>query len=181
MKRIIIGMMTLMATYMGEAQDKNFHIYLCLGQSNMEGNARIEPQDREGVSQRFLSMASMDSEQLGWKRGEWHRAVPPLCRPYTGLTPADYFGRAMVSRTPDSIRIGVINVAIGGCGIDLFDKVSMFNRIIVFDHLFIIRLIIILLSIRILGIVMLRHYSSSLCLVIVSKDMYRLGFELQAL
>ena len=122
MKRIIIGMMTLMATYMGEAQDKNFHIYLCLGQSNMEGNARIEPQDREGVSQRFLSMASMDSEQLGWKRGEWHRAVPPLCRPYTGLTPADYFGRAMVSRTPDSIRIGVINVAIGGCGIDLFDK-----------------------------------------------------------
>ncbi len=111
MKRIIIGMMTLMATYMGEAQDKNFHIYLCLGQSNMEGNARIEPQDREGVSQRFLSMASMDSEQLGWKRGEWHRAVPPLCRPYTGLTPADYFGRAMVSRTPDSIRIGVINVA----------------------------------------------------------------------
>ena len=28
----------------------------------------------------------------------------------------------MVSRTPDSIRIGVINVAIGGCGIDLFDK-----------------------------------------------------------
>ena len=65
MKRIIIGMMTLMATYMGEAQDKNFHIYLCLGQSNMEGNARIEPQDREGVSQRFLSMASMDSEANG--------------------------------------------------------------------------------------------------------------------
>lgn len=24
------------------AQDKNFHIYLCIGQSNMEGNAQVE-------------------------------------------------------------------------------------------------------------------------------------------
>ena len=28
------------------AQDANFHIYLCLGQSNMEGNAKVEEQDR---------------------------------------------------------------------------------------------------------------------------------------
>jgi para-nitrobenzyl esterase len=27
------------------AQDPDFHIYLCFGQSNMEGAARIEPQD----------------------------------------------------------------------------------------------------------------------------------------
>ena len=27
------------------AQDKNFHIYLCLGQSNMEGHGQFEPQD----------------------------------------------------------------------------------------------------------------------------------------
>ena len=27
------------------AQDANFHIYLCLGQSNMEGNAKVEEQD----------------------------------------------------------------------------------------------------------------------------------------
>lgn len=27
------------------AQDANFYIYLCLGQSNMEGNARYEAQD----------------------------------------------------------------------------------------------------------------------------------------
>ena len=67
-------------------------------------------------------MASMDDEKLGWKRGEWHKAVPPLCRPYTGLTPADYFGRTMVSRLPKNVRVGVINVAIGGCGIELFDK-----------------------------------------------------------
>ena len=122
MKRLLLSIITLTVVIAGKAQDPNFHIYLCFGQSNMEGNARYEQMDMEGVSPRFLSMASMDDEKLGWRRGEWHRAVPPLCRPYTGLTPADYFGRSMVARTPDNIRIGVINVAIGGCGIELFDK-----------------------------------------------------------
>ncbi len=28
-----------------KAQDPDFHIYLCFGQSNMEGSARLEPQD----------------------------------------------------------------------------------------------------------------------------------------
>ena len=35
------------------AQDKDFHIYLAFGQSNMEGNARVEPQDSIGISERF--------------------------------------------------------------------------------------------------------------------------------
>ena len=30
------------------AQDRDFHIYLAFGQSNMEGNARVEPQDSIG-------------------------------------------------------------------------------------------------------------------------------------
>ncbi len=102
--------------------DKNFHIYLCFGQSNMEGNARIEPQDLEGISSRFKMMAAVDYQNTGRKRGKWYVAVPPLCREHTGLTPADYFGRTMVERTPDNVTIGVINVAIGGCSIDLFDE-----------------------------------------------------------
>ncbi|MGN0283097.1 MAG: family 43 glycosylhydrolase [Prevotella sp.] len=122
MKQIIIAMIALMAVFTARAQDENFHIYLCFGQSNMEGNARYEQQDMEGVDERFVAMASMDDERLGWKRGEWHKAVPPLCRPYTGLTPADYFGRTMISRLPKNVRVGIINVAIGGCGIELFDK-----------------------------------------------------------
>ena len=124
MKRLFIAVMTLWSVMTVGAQDQNFHIYLCFGQSNMEGNARYEQQDMEGVDERFVSMASMDDEKLGWKRGEWHKAVPPLCRPYTGLTPADYFGRTMVNRLPKNVRVGVINVAIGGCGIELFDKVN---------------------------------------------------------
>mgnify|MGYP003294703449 CR=1 FL=1 len=36
--------------------------------------------------------------------------------------PSDYFGREMVENLPSNIRIGVINVAIGGCSIDMFDE-----------------------------------------------------------
>ncbi|NLV51902.1 MAG: sialate O-acetylesterase [Bacteroidales bacterium] len=102
--------------------DKNFHIYLCLGQSNMEGNARIEPQDLEGIPSRFKMMAAVDFNNSGRKMGNWYVAVPPLCRENTGLTPADYFGRTMVEKTPKNVTIGVINVSIGGCSIDLFDE-----------------------------------------------------------
>ena len=54
--------------------------------------------------------------------GKWYVAVPPLCRENNGLTPADYFGRTMVERLPEEVSIGVINVSIGGCSIDLFDE-----------------------------------------------------------
>ncbi|MDO4737835.1 MAG: sialate O-acetylesterase [Bacteroidales bacterium] len=102
--------------------DPNFHIYLCIGQSNMEGNARIEPQDREGLNTRFKMMAAVDFKNTGREMGKWYVAVPPLCRENTGLTPADYFGRTMVEKSPEKVSIGVINVAIGGCSIDLFDE-----------------------------------------------------------
>ena len=52
----------------------------------------------------------------------WYPAVPPLCQCGTGLSPADYFGRTLVENLPDSITVGVINVAVGGCDIRLFDK-----------------------------------------------------------
>lgn len=104
--------------------DPNFHIYLCFGQSNMEGNATIENVDKEGVSSRFqvMTVSPDDEEHLGRKEGEWYTAVPPLCRWDTGLTPADYFGRTMVAETPDNVKVGVIMVAMGGAGIDAFDK-----------------------------------------------------------
>ena len=102
--------------------DPNFHIYLCFGQSNMEGNARIEAQDREGLNTRFHMMAAVDFPNTGREKGKWYVAVPPLCRENNGLTPVDYFGRTMVENTPSNVTIGVINVSIGGCSIDLFDE-----------------------------------------------------------
>ena len=103
------------------AQDENFYIYLCFGQSNMEGQGDIEPQD-ETVDSRFMVMEATDCSNLGREKGEWYTAVPPLCRCYTGLCPVDYFGRTMVENLPDSITVGVINVSVAGCKIELFDK-----------------------------------------------------------
>ena len=40
MKRLLLSIITLTVVIAGKAQDPNFHIYLCFGQSNMEGNAR---------------------------------------------------------------------------------------------------------------------------------------------
>ncbi|WP_410528565.1 sialate O-acetylesterase [Spirosoma sp. KUDC1026] len=104
------------------AQDPNFHVYLCLGQSNMEGNARFEPQDTVGVDPRFQVLEAVDCPDLGRTKGNWYTAIPPLCRCRTGLTPADYFGRTLLTYLPANTRVGVVDVAVGGCKIELFDK-----------------------------------------------------------
>lgn len=103
------------------AQDSNFYIYLCFGQSNMEGQGVIEEQDKT-VDARFQVMQAMECSNINRTKGTWYPAVPPLCQCGSGLSPADYFGRTMVASLPDSIKVGVINVAIGGCDIRLFDK-----------------------------------------------------------
>ena len=107
--------------------DPNFYIFLCFGQSNMEGNARPEAVDLESPGPRFLLMPAVDFPNKGRKMGEWCEASAPLCRPNTGLTPADWFGRTMVASTPDNIRIGVIHVAIGGIDIKGFLPDSIEN------------------------------------------------------
>lgn len=104
------------------SQDKNFYIFLCLGQSNMEGSAKIEAQDTIAVDKRFKVLEAVDCPNLNRTKGNWYTAVPPLSRCRTGLTPADYFGRTMLANLPANARIGVINVSVGGCKIELFDK-----------------------------------------------------------
>lgn len=103
------------------AQNKKFYVYLCIGQSNMEGHAKFEPQDTI-VNKRFQVLEAVDCDNLNRKKGQWYTAVPPLSRCTTGLTPADYFGREMIANLPEDVKVGVINVAVGGCKIELFDK-----------------------------------------------------------
>ena len=103
------------------SQDPNFYIFLCFGQSNMDGAGRIEEQDKT-VDKRFQVLAALDMPKLSRKKGNWYPAVPPLCRGTGGLGPADYFGRTMVANLPEKIRVGVINVSIPGCKIELFEK-----------------------------------------------------------
>ena len=120
MKKFLLAISALLFAAHAFAQDPNFHIYLCFGQSNMEGNAKIEAQDLENVSDRFKMMAVVDNPEMGRVKGEWYTAVPPLCRPGTGLTPADYFGRTLVETLPENVKVGVVHVAIGGCHIETF-------------------------------------------------------------
>ena len=115
------------------AVDPNFYIFLCFGQSNMEGAAKPEAQDLKSPGPRFLWMPAVDypaTDNLpARKMGEWYEAIPPLCRPNTGLTPADWFGRTMVESLPKNIKIGVIHVAIGGIDIKGFLTDSIDNYV----------------------------------------------------
>lgn len=127
MRRILFVLCWVFGCVSIYAQDPNFHIYICFGQSNMEGAAKIEQCDLENVSDRFLKMAAVDDKSTKQKKGRWYKAMPPLCRPNTGLTPVDYFGRTLLEVLPNETRIGVINVAIGGCRIEAFMKDSIVN------------------------------------------------------
>lgn len=87
----------------------------------MDGAGDIEAQDRT-VNSRLKVMEAVDCSNLGRKKGSWYTANPPLCRCYSGLSPADYFGRTMVANLPDSITVGIINISVPGCKIELFQK-----------------------------------------------------------
>lgn len=107
----------------GFAQDPNFYIFLSFGQSNMEGHSKFEPQDTV-ANERFQVLQAVDCPDINREMGKWYTAVPPLSRCNTGLTPGDYFGRTLAESLPDSIKIGIINVSVGGCKIELFEKDS---------------------------------------------------------
>ena len=132
MKKLLLSlsMMLFLSASLFAKVDPNFWIYLAIGQSNMEGNARIEEQDRQNVDPRFKMMAATDFLQRNAKKpekvmGKWYTAVPPLCRVNTGLTPADYFGRTLLENLPEDHSVGIVMVAIGGCKIEAFMKDSV--------------------------------------------------------
>jgi hypothetical protein len=106
------------------SQDQNFHIYLLFGQSNMDGAGTIESQDRTGVDQRLKVMGAVTctGNNTSIALGKWRTATPPLLRCWTGLGVGDYFGRTMVKKLPQHIRVGLVPVAVSGCDIGLFDK-----------------------------------------------------------
>lgn len=107
------------------AQDKDFYVYLCLGQSNMEGFPGIPEEEKAYAEPRFQVLAAVDFPTLGREQGKWYPAVPPLCRQNSGMSPADYFGRTLVASLPAHVKVGVVNVSVGGCKIELFDPATI--------------------------------------------------------
>jgi len=129
-KVMLFAAMMFLCGHASATVDPNFYIFLCFGQSNMEGAARPEAQDLKSAGPRFLLMPAVDDPQRGRKMGEWCEAVPPLCRPNNGLTPADWFGRTLIKSLPEKFRVGVIHVAIGGIKIEGFmpDKIEEYVK-----------------------------------------------------
>ena len=112
------------------APNPNFHIYIAYGQSNMAGNGDIVPsEDQAQEPKNFIMLASHTanaSQRSGKttqsiKMGEWAAAIPPMFHAFENLSPADYFGRAMVDSLP-GVTVGIIPVAIGAVSIRAFDK-----------------------------------------------------------
>ena len=130
MKRVFLSLVAAFVAWTAAAQDKDFHIFLCFGQSNMEGNARIEPQDSVGVSDNFLNLSAVNFSDKSRKMGKWYKALPPLCRENTGLTPVDYFGRTLLENLPEGHKVGIVHVAIGGISIDGFlpDRIDEYAK-----------------------------------------------------
>jgi hypothetical protein len=83
---LVIGLLFLTTNVY--SQDSNFYIFLCFGQSNMEGQGFIQAQDKI-VDNRFQNMEAVTCSNLGRTMGTWYTAAPPLCRCNTGLCPVD--------------------------------------------------------------------------------------------
>jgi Carbohydrate esterase, sialic acid-specific acetylesterase len=119
---ILLALIALLATST-MAQSPDFHIYLAFGQSNMEGGPSVS-----GIQTpaRFQTMQAVDCSRLNPPRtkGTWYTANPPISRCNQGPGIAYWFGRNMVDSTPANIKIGMINVAVAGCKIELFDKAT---------------------------------------------------------
>ena len=101
-----------------------FSIFLCFGQSNMEGCSIAEQCDYENIPDNFLTMitANCDVKHYGQERYTWRKATPPLARYYAGLSPASQFGKKLIQKFPDNSSIGIVMVAIGATPIEVFDK-----------------------------------------------------------
>ena len=123
MKKTLLTSMLLVLALMGAKAeaDPNFHIYICFGQSNMEGNAQWETQDVGNVDPRFQMLATCNFSSPRRTLGNWYTAECPIVSPVGKLGPTDYFGRTMVKAMPD-VKVGVVAVAMGGSPIEMFDK-----------------------------------------------------------
>jgi len=116
------------------APEPEMHIYIAFGQSNMQGPGEVRAQDKEGISDRYqvLNVVAGTYAEENRAKGEWYRAVPPLIIPDSGspnylgipigLSPADYFGRTLVEKTPKHISIGIVAVAHGDLALAAFHK-----------------------------------------------------------
>ena len=106
MKRLFLSSVVLAGWLLGAhaEADPNFYIYLCFGQSNMEGNAQWGSMDNV-VDERFQMLATTNFDNPKRTMGNWYTAKCPIISPIGKLGPSDYFGRTMVAALPRLMRL----------------------------------------------------------------------------
>jgi hypothetical protein len=106
--------------------DPDFHVFLLIGQSNMEGVPSPEAQDLV-EHDRVQVLAYDHCSSLGRACCQWGLARPPLHSCSAGVGPGDTFARRMAEAYPEAI-IGLVPCAISGVDIDFFRKGVVSSR-----------------------------------------------------
>jgi hypothetical protein len=101
------------------APNPNFHIFLLIGQSNMEGVPA--PDDIDLVTDPRVQVLSY-AGYTAPANPTWMTASPPLHSGYLGVGPGDYFAKTLVAALPAGDSIGLVPCAISGVDIDFFRK-----------------------------------------------------------
>jgi hypothetical protein len=100
--------------------DTSTHIYLLIGQSNMEGVPGPGLQDVV-TNPRVRVLAYDNCPDLGRTYNQWYSARPPLHSCRFGVGPGDEFARIMSAAFPQA-TIGLVPTAISGASMDLLSK-----------------------------------------------------------
>lgn len=99
-----------------------FHVFLLLGQSNMEGYPKALASDKVEDS-RILVLGYDNNPALGRVTDQWDVACPPLHSTYQGaIGPGDWFAKTIIDKVPQGDTIGLVPCAINGEKIETFLK-----------------------------------------------------------
>lgn len=99
-----------------------FHVFLLLGQSNMEGYPKAQAADRV-ENERIKVLGYDNCPATGRQTDQWDLASPPLHSCWNdGLGPGDYFAKTLIEVMPESDSIGLVPCAINGEKIETFMK-----------------------------------------------------------
>lgn len=121
-KKTMLVIATLLVSHSVFSQpDEKFHIYLAFGQSNMEGQGELIPEDKVSNA-RIKVLQGFTCPNLARSYGQWYTAEPPLFGCWGRLGVADYFARTMLENSAKDITIGIVPTAVGGSDIALFQK-----------------------------------------------------------
>ncbi|MHB8065421.1 MAG: sialate O-acetylesterase [Ruminiclostridium sp.] len=130
LKQFLLGLITKFPV---EAPtEAKFHVFLLLGQSNMEGYPTAQASDKV-EDPRILVLGYDNNPALGRVTDQWDVACPPLHSTYQGaIGPGDWFAKTIIKELPVGDTIGLVPCAINGERIETFLKAggSKYNWIV---------------------------------------------------